>query len=209
MHTLTQEENILIDSERLIRRIPFFNNVYEESAAQFESLMELADIVQYEANETIIRKGDNDMVLYFLLKGLLSVFIDENSTESINAINPGEVFGILSMVTATSRSAFIKANDNNKNAILFKLDFKYISDDSIHSQLSLPIKLIFYRMAVHNIRWTLELNKMSDPNHCLVDAIRKLPLHRAEKDSEEELNTLKQQAKDLSDILFKWNDSSF
>lgn len=207
MKTLTKEEKLHIDSERLIRRIPFFNNVYEESASEFIRLMELADIVEYEANETVIRKGEHDLDLYFLLKGQLSVYFDENSTDSINAINPGEVFGILSMVTSSSRSAFIKVDDNKK-AILFKLNFKYLSDNSSTSALSLPIKLIFYRMAVHNIRWTLELNKMSDPNHYLVDTIRKLPLLQAEKDSAEELQVLKQQAKDLSDILFQWNDST-
>ena len=207
MHILSPLEKQNIDTERLIRRIPFFNSVYEASAPQFSLLMDLAEIIQVETGETVIRKGDTDMKLYFLLKGELGVFLSNDSEDCINSINPGEVFGILSMVSTTQRSAFIRAT-KNKSAILFRLDFGYISDENMASPLSLPIKLIFYRMAVHNIRWMLELNKMSDPNHHLVDSIRKLPFVKAEKDSKAELDSLKTQAKDLSDILFQWNASS-
>ena len=92
--------------------------------------------------------------------------------------------------------------------MLFCLDFSFISDETGLSPLNLAIKLLFYRMAVHNIRWTLELNKMEMPDHPLVESIRQLPFVQVEKDSNEELQVLKEQAKALADILFKWNQSS-
>ncbi|NRB41953.1 MAG: cyclic nucleotide-binding domain-containing protein [Pseudomonadales bacterium] len=209
MYTLTRSEKLDIDSERLVRRIPFFNTVYEASAQQFSLLMDLAEIIRCDSGDTVIRKGDNDMKLYFLLKGQLGVYLDEDKdTAPISSINPGEVFGILAMVSSAGRSAYIRNKDNAKQAFLFRLDFKHLSEDSPQSRLSLDIKLIFYRMAVHNIRWTLELNKISDPNHKLVSEIRKLPYVKVEAGSDEELQVLKQQAKAMSDILFQWNESS-
>lgn len=208
MHILTHSERLEIDSERLVRRIPFFNSVYESSSQQFSLMMDLAEIIRCEPGETIIRKDDNDMKLYFLLKGQLEVYLDNGKQgNAISSINPGEVFGILSMVTNTRRSAFIRSQDNKKASVLFSLDFSYISDANVQSKLHTDTKLIFYRMAVHNIRWTLELNKMSDPNNILVAEIRKVPVIHPGKGGEEELVALKEQAKAMSDLLFQWNAS--
>jgi CRP/FNR family cyclic AMP-dependent transcriptional regulator len=200
-------EHTDLDTERLIRRIPFFNEIFESSEEQLGILLSLSDVLEVSAGETVIEKGDTDMSLYFLLKGQLGVYLDSDSTEAINYISPGEVFGILSMMTQTPRSAFIKADENAKSTLLFKLDFGYLTDNSLMAKLSLDTRLIFYRMALHNIRWTLERNKMSDPNHHLVEKIRKLPFVSAPKGTQEELDVLKEQALSLSDILFEWNSS--
>lgn len=208
MRIITLAEHTEFDTERLVRRIPFFNDVYESSPIEFQALMSLSDIMQAEPGETVIRKGDNDMYLYFLLKGQLAVFLDENpDSQPVNLISPGEVFGILSMMTRTPRSAFIRADLKAKKTLLFRLDYGHMTDNSTLSKLSLQTKLIFFRMALHNIRWTLEMNKMSDPKHYLVEKIRKLPFINVAKGTKEELDALKQQAHSLSDILFEWNTS--
>lgn len=208
MRIITSAEHTENDTERLVRRIPFFNDVYESSATEFHTLMSLSDIMLAEPGEIIIRKGDTDMYLYFLLKGQLNVYLDDNPNSTpINMISPGEVFGVLSMMTRTPRSAFIRADAKAKKTLLFRLDYGHMTDSSTLSKLSLQTKLIFYRMALHNIRWTLEMNKMSDPKHYLVEKIRKLPFINVSKGTREELDALKQQAISLSDILFEWNSS--
>jgi len=194
------------DVERLLKRIPFFNDVSKQSEQQFQNLIDLADIREIHPGETIIRKGETDMYLYFLLKGKLAVFLTETDTQEISSISPGEVFGILSMITATPRSAFIKSEAGSRSSIIYKLNFAFLADESNTSKLSLETKLIFYRMAVHNIRWTVEQKKMSDPKHPLVALLLKLPFIKAPKGSTEELLALKEQAKSLSEIIFLWND---
>ena len=61
---------------------------------------------------------------------------------------------------------------------------------------------------VNDIRWTLEMNKKSDPNHPLVVAIRKVPLFVGTRGTREELASLREQANGLADILCVWNESS-
>lgn len=194
------------DVERLLKRIPFFNDVCKQSDQQFQNLIDLADIQEIHPGETIIRQGETDMYLYFLLKGKLAVFLSEDDKQAVGFINPGEVFGILSMITATPRSAFIKSDDNTRSSITYKLNFAFLADESTTSKLSLETKLIFYRMAVHNIRWTVEQKKMAAPKHPLVSLLLKLPFIKAEKGSHEELIALKEQAKSLSEIIFLWNE---
>lgn len=207
MHKFLSNSVTVDDVERLLKRIPFFNDVSKQSDLQFHNLIDLADIVEVAPGETLIRKGEADMYLYFLLKGQLAVFLEETpSAPAVSHITPGEVFGILSMITATPRSAFIKADQNSKSCLVYRLNFAYLADDSSTSKLSLETKLIFYRMAAHNIRWTLEQKKMADPKHPLVAMLVKIPFIKAEKGSTEELLALKQQAKSLSEIIFKWNE---
>lgn len=192
---------------RLIKRIPFFSSVLNESTDQFDRLLDLADIIEVDAGETVIRKGDTDMYLFFLLKGQLTVFLDDDPYSSrVNYISPGELFGMLSMITHTPRSAMIKADENAKSILLFQLNFAYLNDDSANSELSLPTKLSFYRMAAHHVRWTLEQKKMADPKNPLVSQMMKLPLLKATRDTAEELHALKEQTKSLSELLFMWNE---
>jgi CRP/FNR family cyclic AMP-dependent transcriptional regulator len=195
------------DVERLLKRIPFFNDVSKQSEQQFLNLIELADIREVAPGDTLIHKGETDMYLYFLLKGKLAVFLEDTAqAPAISHITPGEVFGILSMITATPRSAFIKADTGARSSIIYKLNFAFLADESDTSKLSLETKLIFYRMAVHNIRWTVEQKKMANPKHPLVGLILKLPFIKAEKGTQEELIALKEQAKSLSEIIFLWNE---
>lgn len=194
------------DIHRIVKRIPFFSSVLASSAEQFNKLLALGEIIEVQADEAVIHKGDTDLYLYFLLKGQLAVYADtESYAEPINTISPGEVFGLLSMLTYTPRSATIKASKESKSTLLFKLNFAYLNDDSSRSELDLNSKLHFYRMAVHNIRWTLEQNKMADPKHPLVSQILKLPIPKAEKNTVAELSELKEQSKRLSDLLLQWN----
>jgi CRP/FNR family transcriptional regulator, cyclic AMP receptor protein len=203
-------EQNLEEIQRLAKRIPFFSDVLASNPAQFDKMFELAEIVEAQPGETIINKGDTDMYLYFLLKGRLAVYLtDSPDATHLNYVSPGEVFGVLSMVTHTPRSAKIIADKNARSILLFKMNFAYFNDDSTRSELDLNTKLHFYRMVVNNIRWTLEQNKMADPKHPLVSQLLKLPIPKASKGSAEELVELKDQTRRLSDLLLQWNEFDF
>lgn len=149
-----------------------------------------------------MRKGDTANELFFLLKGQMSVSADDDT--SLNLIHPGEVFGTLSMVTGRSRSATVKAESD---VVLLSIDYKYFNDINDYSLVTLNTKLVAYRMLVHNIRWTLELNKMQDPTHELVPKLLKMPIYTGPKDSPEELASLHKQSCLLADLLCQWNES--
>ncbi len=196
------------DIEQLLKRIPFFTDVLNHSEDQFYKLMGPSEILEADPGETIIQKDSTGNNLYFLLKGQLAVVLDENpDSPAITYISPGEVFGMLSMVTDKARSAMIIADRTSKSTLVFKLDQKYFADESPYSILSLATKLIFFRMVVHNIRWKLEMNKMATPNHPLIAEFRKLPLISNTGDTLEDLQELKKLAANLADILLEWNRS--
>lgn len=189
---------------RLVRSVTFFKDIYQIDPQQFELLMSVCEFVQAPADDVVLRKGDEADTLYFLLKGQMSVYNEEQG-ESLNLINPGEVFGTLSMVTGRPRSATVKAESS---VVLLGISFHYFNDIDDFSMFTMETKLIAYRMVVHTVRWTLEMNKMREPQHPYVARLLKAPVYHGEKGGKEELLSLQQRAQYLAELLGDWNESN-
>jgi len=187
--------------QRLVRSVTFFKDIARIAPDQFELLISVSEFIKADAGETVLQKGNQDQIMYFLLKGQMSVYSEDG--ESLNLINPGEVFGALSMLTGRGRSATVKAETE---VTLLGMDFKYFKDIENFGMLTLQTKLVAYRMMLHNIRWNLELNKMQFPDHPLNLKLLKIKPYNGEKGTVEELQALHAQAGLLAELLCEWND---
>lgn len=197
---------------RLVSGVPFFNEVLRQDAAQFDVLLERCELLEAGSGDVVIRQGDSDSGLYFLLRGQLAVLADASTASDtvrkvLNHISPGEVFGTLSMLRDTPRTATICVDAATREAVLARIDFVFFSNITDFSVFTLPTKLAFYHMVVHNIRWTLEVNRMHEPHHEVVSLLRKVPVFSGERGSLGELAALHEQAHVLADLLCRWNDT--
>ncbi|GAA3934888.1 cyclic nucleotide-binding domain-containing protein [Litoribacillus peritrichatus] len=193
--------------QRLLLGVSFFNDVKKLGDDQFQILMSLARVYRASPGEVVIYKGDIDSSIYFLLKGQLEVYSGEtvNPEEKVNYISPGESFGTFAMISGNERNATIAADENCHEVILLSLNADLFSDLYNHELVSLGVKLAFYRMACHSARWKLEMYRMEHPDSPLVPKLREVKLFTGQKDSQEELEALKDQAQALSDLLNQWN----
>ncbi|MBA3979418.1 MAG: cyclic nucleotide-binding domain-containing protein [Alcanivorax sp.] len=193
----------------LLAGVPFFNEVLRQDAQQFDVLLAHCEVLVAGPGETVIRQGDGDNCLYFLLRGQLAVMAEQpqQREQVLNYISPGEVFGTLAMLRETPRSATIRVDDATREAVLARIDYVFFSNISDFSVFSLETKLSFYHMLVHNIRWTLEVNRMQDPDHEVVSLLRKVPMFTGEKGTPAELEALHGQAHMLAELLCRWNET--
>jgi CRP-like cAMP-binding protein len=206
MQRVTKEEYPLDSLQRILNGVTFFKELISHDESQFEVLMSVAEIVTAEANEVVINKGDYTNSLYFLLRGQLSVFVDGDDKENtLNQINAGEVFGVMSMLLTQPRSASIKAD--GRQVLLAGIDFKHFSDITDFNLFSLETKLTFYRMVANNLRWTLERNKMENSAHPLIPRLYKIPLFTGQKGGVDELEALFKQAHLLAELVREWNET--
>ncbi len=86
---------------------------------------------RYSARQTIIREGDRCDVLYYIIKGSVSVLIeDEEGREMILAyLNPGDYFGELGLFDAEQRrSAWVRARSECELAEIGYAKFRRISE---------------------------------------------------------------------------------
>ncbi len=194
--------------DQLLLIIPFYKDVKESEAWQYDVLLHHSRIVTFEPGEVVISRGDVDTWMYYVLKGQLTVYpgMPDNRGEAVNEVTPGELFGDLAMLVDGKRMATIVADEKSKEIQVFGTDFSIFGELPDISVLSLKTKLLFYRRMVHSIRWKLEQYKMQHPTHRLVENLRKIKLYLGPKDGMEELEAHHQQAKELVDILTEWNN---
>lgn len=99
------QENV--QNIQLLMAIP---GLHHFEAQKLGSLLRLSRIRCYDAGEIIIREGDNDPWLYFLLSG--SVKIVKDGIEISRLEKSGEIFGEMRIVESQSRSASVYALEN-------------------------------------------------------------------------------------------------
>jgi CRP-like cAMP-binding protein len=205
MRGLDREEYPPDTLHRLLRGVTFFKDLLSTNPEQFELLMSVTRFTSADQSEVILHKGESAEVLYFLLKGELSVLQSDVSNNALNLITAGEILGVMAMVLNSTRSASLKVN--SRTALLAGIDYSHFDDLHDHSMFSLDTKLSFFRMLNANVRWNLEKNRFANPDHPLVAELRKVPLITKPRGTQEELQALHQQAHALAQLLCDWNES--
>jgi hypothetical protein len=193
--------------DKLLVSIPFYRDVLKSEPWQYDILLRQSRIVDLEPGEVVMRAGDVDTWMYFVLKGKLAVYAGDfdESTLPVNYITPGEVFGDLAILADGLRKATVVADIKSKEISLFGTDFSVFGKLEDIGGISLNTKLIFYRNMVHGIRWKLEVYKMEHADHPLVAKGRAVKMFIGTKGTKEELLSLNEQATSLSSVLTEWN----
>ncbi len=192
--------------DQLLAAIPFYKTVKQQDLWQFEMLLKHSRIVSYDPGEVVLKCGEKDTWLYFLLKGQLAVYVGEDlNSDAVNYITPGEVFGDLAMLVDDLRTATLVADSNSKRVMAFGTDFNIFGELDDFRVISLQTKLAYYRNTVHSLRWKLEVYRVKYPQSDLAANHRKVKLYTGALGSYEELTSLYQQAKDLARLLVCWN----
>lgn len=192
--------------DQLLAAVPFYKSVKQHDFWQFETLLQHSRIIRFEPGEVVLRCGEKDSWLYFLLKGQLAVYVDDDlNSPAINYITPGEVFGDLAMLVDDLRTATLVADTNSKQIIALSTDFAAFGKLDDFRTINLQTKLSYYRNTVHSLRWKLEVYRVKYPYSELSASHHKVKLFSGKYGSYDELLSLHQQAKDLAHLLVRWN----
>lgn len=101
------ESKYLKDNVQNIQRLMTIPGLKEFETRNLAKLLRLSKIREYEDDELIIREGDNDPWLYFLLSGELVIKKRNVEIGRINQV--GEIFGEMRIIDLQTRSASVFA----------------------------------------------------------------------------------------------------
>ena len=101
------ETKYLQDNVKNIQLLMTIPGLHNFEAQKLGGLLRLSKIRTYFEGEVIMRQGDEDPWLYFMLSG--SVKIEKDEVEIARLKKPGEIFGEMRIITGQSRSASIFA----------------------------------------------------------------------------------------------------
>lgn len=205
VHPIHKYRRDSLDS--LLSSIPFYKAVRQRDEWQYDMLMSYSRIIEYRPGEVLLEKGHNDQWLYFLLRGQLAVVVGSGDTDRhvVNYITPGEVFGDLAVLIDHHRTATVVADPHCKSVMVFGTDFRIFGELEDMHKISLETKLEYYRNMVHNLRWKLEVYRMSYPEESFASNHRKVKLYTGARGTLDELRSLDNQARSLARMLVNWN----
>lgn len=195
--------------EKLLQAIPFYKSVKQHSEEEYQELLRYSRIFHFGPGERILSRGQVDNWSYFLLKGQLAVTVTNahGSQVHLNNITPGEVFGDMSVLLKTPRTADVTVAEESREAVVFGTDFSLFGQLSNFRIISLDTKLIYYRHMVQSFRWKLEVYRSQYREHELANKHREVKLYTGPKGGRDELYALYLQARAFAKLLMEWNDN--
>lgn len=200
LHRCSQQT---IDS--LLGSVALYKQAYQLDPIQFDVLLRHSQLIEAKPGEVIIDAGQIDTWLYFLLRGQLVVYAGEPAIRRVNVITPGEIFGDMAILMDLPRSATVITDVKTKVSFVVRTDFSIFGEPADLGGIKLPVKLLFYRTMVHNLRWKLEVYRAQFPEHAFAADHRKIRLYTGVRDTLEELLSLDSQARKLAELLIGWN----
>lgn len=190
--------------------IPFFNDLQVKDAGQYQLLLKQSSIIELSGTDVLIKRGEADMILYFLLKGELAIYIEESpgkKSTPVGKLSQGQVLGALTLITGLPRIATVALEKGAPDALVLAVDVAPFGALEDFSRITMATKLALYRIAINNTRFKLETYKAKDPKGPLTEAYGKLQKFSGARDTLEELKHHASQAPMLAQLLQKWNEA--
>jgi CRP/FNR family cyclic AMP-dependent transcriptional regulator len=145
------EKSYLEDNTKIIeflKQIPIFG-IFDEEV--FRNLIKISKLNKYQAGQTIMREGETDTHMYFLVQG--TVEITKKGQVVATLRRRGDVFGEMGAIEVAPRSASARAKEDT---LCLSTDFlaieKFARDDKIY--LGYLCYRIFSEILVDRLRKT-------------------------------------------------------
>ncbi len=179
----------------------------QEEPQQADLLLSFARICEAKPGEEIITQSLKDPQFYFLLRGQVLVYAEEDQDIGLEVgiISPGQIFGAISLIAGSDRTATLIADPAVGSAILLSVSFKPFGPLLDFSSLNLLAKLKFYRLVANNTRWRLEMYRTRYRESPLAKRIREIEIYTGEKDGVAELQSLERQIIAMTGLMADWN----
>jgi len=126
------------------------------SDGDLRSFLDIGKLRQYQSGELIIREGDSDAWVYFLLSGEVGVYKEDQRVNTFNTL--GDLFGEMGVVDGSLRSATIKAESDT---LVLGVDGSLIDQMFKTNALTFcyTIYRLFSEVLAERLRVTTEENK--------------------------------------------------
>ncbi|MCX5812019.1 MAG: GGDEF domain-containing protein [Proteobacteria bacterium] len=102
-------------SDEELKHIHLFSSVSLES---IKGLLESCSTFELEPDMVLIRPGEINHTVYFLLKGYLRIHLDKINSEPIAILGPGESVGEMSIIDQQPTSAFVVADEYSRLLVM-------------------------------------------------------------------------------------------
>ncbi|OIP48481.1 MAG: hypothetical protein AUK28_04915 [Desulfobacterales bacterium CG2_30_60_27] len=150
-----QETPSLQDNYRVLELLRSIDKFKPFSEDDLQALLRLGRLRKFDADEIIIREGEDDSWIYFLLTGSAAVMKHQKRVRTFN--RSGDIFGEMSILDGQPRSATIRAT---KVTLLLGVDGSLINSKYKENNLAFCYTLyrLFAEVLAERLRLTTAEN---------------------------------------------------
>jgi CRP-like cAMP-binding protein/CheY-like chemotaxis protein len=163
--------NFTNQTDTLIRRVK------QSTLTLIDELSPLGEIVEYKQDEIILKIGDENDSIYFIVQGMLRIVIENETVATLE--NQGDIIGEMSIVSDGPCSADVIAMTASK---LLKLSTKKLKEQSENYELIL-YKIFCNALAVKLDSTNVKATQFERLNRSLEDEVSKRIAELQEKNS--------------------------
>ncbi len=150
-----QETSYIKDNQNLLEVLKQIEKLRMFSDQDLRSFLALGKLRKYEAGEDIIKEGEYDCWIYFLISGLVEIIKQDKIVYTLR--RGGDLFGEMGIVNGSPRSATIRAA---KDTLVLGVDGSLLdrkANDS-HATFCYTIYRFFSEVLADRLRITTEEN---------------------------------------------------
>lgn len=143
------KSNDINNYQEIFNSSGFFQNLSKKT---LQDLMAHVELKKYEANEIVLKEGQDNSNLYFLLEGALAVIVHGEKVSELKRF--GDVIGEISLINSSKASATVKA-EKESTILLCKInEWKKVSPEALQefeaSQFKLFSAILAERLVITN-----------------------------------------------------------
>jgi serine/threonine protein phosphatase PrpC len=128
----------LTQKREALAGMPLFSKLQERELLR---VMQVADVLEFEPGQNVVREGDRGDELYIVVEGTLQILRGEQVLSEVGA---GEHFGEMALIRSTPRSATVRAVERSELIALRRSDFFAI----LRKEYELAVKLLWQFLGV-------------------------------------------------------------
>ena len=118
--------------------MPLFSKLEERELLR---IMQVAEVLEFEAGEEVMREGDRGDELFIVVEGSLQIVRGE---QVLSEVGPGEHFGEMALIRSSPRSATVRAIEKSELISIRRTDFFAI----LRKEYELAVKLLWQFLGV-------------------------------------------------------------
>jgi len=189
----------------VLEGIPFFKLALRKDPEQIKFILANTLIQEVASGEVLIRRGDIDNNIFFVVLGHLQVYSDNDSRFPVDTIAQGEMFGEIAMITNLQRSSTVVGDINSRKILVVKTDFSPFGELYDLRRISLQTKLVFYQIIVESIQKRVDNFIRQYPEFVVAHPMHPIAPFTGKPGTMEEVAHHYEKARKLALSLTEWN----
>lgn len=194
--------------EFLLSGISFIRTLREETPLEAELILGASHLFEADPGEQITTRGSQVSILYFLLRGQLLVYPDEEveDVQPVSIVSPGQVIGALELAADQPATGSVAVDESVGRALLLGIDHAVLGRGSQPGLIQPLTKVALLRLIANNARWRVDQYRSRHPECPHADRMGEIPIALAHTETHKQIESLVLQCRVIAELLRDWKN---